>query len=154
MVKNRDGEGYLKCSSIRFLNFLGAKHIVSEFMHDHNRGRLNRETVEYLLDFVFESDNLECLRFCGELLCHEPQRDAIIKALNARELKQDTECYYNLCLIIIMCLNEIQDDFFSLGNCFSQMYFKRNEEASYIVNINCENLQSNAGLSGNNFVHW
>ena len=127
LVIAEDGTCALGYYSIRYVNFCAAKYILNEIERFYENDEIDEKRIKRLLDFSIESDNLECLRFCGELLRHKPECENIVKALNnAEELKQDTEWYYNLCLIIILCYNEIRDTAFALGNCFCTMYFKRN----------------------------
>lgn len=141
ILDNGEDTCYLKCSSIRFLNFFAAKYIIGEFVREHKKGRLDCITITSLLGFFFEADNLECLRFCGELLRCEPQCDSIIKALNTEELKQDTDWYFNLCLITFGYSQYINDNVFALGDCFAKIYSKRFGDNEKIKQIMSSSIQ-------------
>ena len=115
----------LRSSSIRFINYAAAKNIVTKLKNLYKDGDMDEKHIKQLIDFAFESGNLECLRICGELLRREPQCDSIIKALNTEELKQDTDWYFNLCLVMFGYLPQVDDNVFALGNIFPVTYYRR-----------------------------
>lgn len=142
---------FLTSSSIRYINFSAAKYIVNKLYQLYQEDDIDEKHVKRLLDFVVESDNLEMLKFSGELLRHHPIKESIVQELNASGLKQNTEWYYNLTLILILHFKRsidnvkfTRDDFrspmqfdvetaimdseFDVGECFLPMYLARHDK--------------------------
>ena len=124
---------FLTSSSIRYINFSAAKYIVNKLYQLYQEDDIDEKHVKRLLDFVVESDNLEVLKFAGELLRHHHQKESIVQALNVSRLKQDADWYFNLCLIIFGHILQIDDNVFALGNVFPAMYCKRIPKLGTIV---------------------
>ena len=125
------GSYFLTSSSVRYINWAAAKYIVNEIKLEYEKfNAFSVRYLEHLLDFDFEEDNKEVLRFVGELLRHVPDKEAIIKALDDKDLKkQDTKWFYNLAIIVIVCYGyKIDDNIFGIGDFFLKNFIKQISE--------------------------
>lgn len=151
-----DGTFALTSTSIRYINFAAAKYIVNKLDQFYQEDDVDEKHIKRLLDFVVETDNLEMLKLAGELLRHHPRKESIVQELNASGLKQNTEWYYNLTLILILYFKHsienvkfARDDFgnsmrfdaetvimdseFDAGECFLPMYLSRHDKHYHLA---------------------
>lgn len=119
----------LNYSSVRYISFAAAKHILIKLDQLCRDDDIDEKHLKILLDFPTRPN--EVLRFVGELLRHHENRSQIISALNAKDIKQETQWYYNIVWIVLISADDISSivhsDYFEAGPCFLKMCISRNE---------------------------
>lgn len=110
----------LNYSSVRYISFAAAKHILIKLDRFCQDDDIDEKHLKKLLDFPTRPN--EVLRFVGELLRHHKNRSHIISALNAKDIKQETQWYYNVVWIVLISADDISEivhsDYFEAGPCF------------------------------------
>lgn len=124
----KDNTFYLRGSSLKFINYAAAKHIINTIIAWKKYRSFNLENIKDLLDFSIETDNYEVFKFAGELLKKLTDNKDILTSLN--KFKDDSDWYFNLTLIILSYFeyNIVDLDgecIWNVGDCFFNMLLNR-----------------------------